>query len=438
MNQRYKKIRNFLIFLWLGILLLSCGKEEPPTGGPVDTVPPEIVHTVPSHLSKNVVMDKIEIHFSEPVEQNSFEAAFNIWPPIGREKFDWSQKSVTIHILEPLEPSTTYYVTIDRNCRDLRTNRLKDVYHFVFSTADEFPENSITGSISFEDDFLPEKGQIYISLYSAADSLLVAKTTPRANGAFQFDYLESGDYLLSAFHDINDNLEYDVDKESWAEKPAGLKVPRVFMPLELSLQDTIKPALKQVLPLTQQVIEAKFTEPLQAVGDIQILNKEDRAALSVVDSVLANDVLSILTAPPDTVSYMLYVYDFVDKKGNVTAIDSAQFRNTLPADTTALVIISHTPGDGTTVETLLPTFQIEFNKMVPAQNIYFSLVNTEQNSEVSCHLHKIDGNKFNIIPEVPLQNYVPYRLTIFQDTSDYAGNRLAGQLVVNILPIILE
>lgn len=422
----------------LGLFLFSCGKEEPPTGGPVDTVPPEIIQTVPAHLSRNVVTDKIEIHFSEPVEQNSFESAFNIWPPIEMGKFGWSSKSVTISISEPLQSSTTYYITIDRQCRDLRANRLKDVYHFVFSTADKFPENSITGSISFEDDFSPEQGQTYVSLYTAIDSLLVAKAVSQANGSFQFDYLEPRDYLISAFHDMNDNLQYEVDKEYWAQEAVHLKGPRLFVPLTLSLQDTISPALKQVTPKSQRVIEVGFTEPLEAVGGIHILSTEDKSMLEVEDSVLATDVLSILTAPPDTVSYILYIYDSVDRKGNATAIDSAQFINRLPSDTTALAIVSHSPEDGTTVETLLPVFRIEFNKIVPAQNIHFSLLNTEKKSEVPCILHKIDGNKFEIVPEAPLQNYVPYRLTIFQDTADYTGNRLASQFIVNILPIILK
>jgi len=438
MNKWTKVIRQLMVYLGLFAFLFSCGKEEPPSGGPIDTVPPEVIQTVPSHLSKNAITDKIEIHFSEPIEQRSFDAAITIWPPIGEKKVSWNQKAVTIHILEALQPSTTYYVTIDRHCRDLHANRLKDVYHFVFSTADKFPENSITGKISFDDNLPPGEGITYISLYSVKDSLPVAKSIPQANGSFRFDYLEQGDYLLSAFYDMNDNLEYDADKEFWAEESVHLQVPVLFVPLVLSLQDTIKPTIKRVLPKSRRVLEARFTEPLKEVGGMQILSMEKRTPLEVADSVLTNDVLSILTETPDSVTYMLYLYNLVDLKDNITVVDSAQFTNTLPVDTTSLKITSFSPDDGATLESLLPVFQIEFNKMVPAKNIHFQLFESEKNEEVASVLNKIDGNKFTIIPAAPLENYVPYRLTIFRDTADYEGNRLASQLVINVLPIVFE
>ncbi|MCK4339164.1 MAG: Ig-like domain-containing protein, partial [Candidatus Cloacimonetes bacterium] len=149
-----------LCVLCVSIFFLSCGKEEPPTGGPKDTVPPEIINVEPSNFTKNYDKQKIEITFSEQIDPDSFQDALIIYPTVLNKRFSCSKSKVMIKILEELLSNQTYHITIDNHSHDIRNNRLEDIYHFVFSTGDSIDSNSISGKVTLEDKLLTTTGKI--------------------------------------------------------------------------------------------------------------------------------------------------------------------------------------------------------------------------------------------------------------------------------------
>jgi len=68
------------------ITVFSCGKDKPPTGGPKDTIPPEIIDFEPGNLTKNFRDDEITITFTETIDERSFEDALHLYPPIMKKK----------------------------------------------------------------------------------------------------------------------------------------------------------------------------------------------------------------------------------------------------------------------------------------------------------------------------------------------------------------
>lgn len=423
--------------LCVSIFFLSCGKEKPPTGGPKDTVPPEIINVEPSNLTKNYNKQRIEITFSEQIDSDSFQDALIIYPNILKKRFVWSKSRISIKILEKLLQNQTYHITVDNHCNDLHHNPLESIYHFAFATGNSIDENSISGTIVFDGELTETDNKIYISLYSAEDTVLIAKTIAEDN-KFYFQNLKRSGYILSAFQDIDDDLEYDFKKEPFFEQEVNLNEPTKFVDMKLSLQDTTKPELKKVITKSRQHLLLEFSEDIKQIQKIKIVNKINKSKLKVLETMLNGSEMDVITAIPDTVSYILVANNIIDLKNNINLSDSINFVNTMPADTNALLLTSCLPEDGTTVNDLMPSFLIEFNKIIPLDNLIVVLKNSENNNSIKLNIEKIRGNKFELKPQIKLKNYVPYKLVISPDCSDYEGNKLDKEVTINILPIIFQ
>ena len=63
------------------ILVCGCAEPRPPTGGPRDETPPQLVSQEPAHESVNVpTTTQLKLTFSEYVNQASFVRALSITP----------------------------------------------------------------------------------------------------------------------------------------------------------------------------------------------------------------------------------------------------------------------------------------------------------------------------------------------------------------------
>jgi len=158
----------------------------------------------------------------------------------------------------------------------------------------------------------------------------------------------------------------------------------------------------------------------------------------VFETMLDASEMDVITAVSDTTSYNLFTYNITDLKNNVTSVDSVSFKNTMPADTSSLSLKGCSPEDGTTVNNLIPIFCLEFNKIMPLDNIIVVLKNSENDNPIKLNIQKIIGNKFELKPQTKLKNYVPYKLVISPDCSDYEGNKLGEEITINILPIVIK
>ncbi|MEY3187071.1 MAG: hypothetical protein RL675_897, partial [Bacteroidota bacterium] len=49
------------------VLLVSCGQQVAPTGGPKDSIPPKLVVAIPAMNAKNFKSDRITLYFDEYV-----------------------------------------------------------------------------------------------------------------------------------------------------------------------------------------------------------------------------------------------------------------------------------------------------------------------------------------------------------------------------------
>jgi uncharacterized protein (DUF2141 family) len=220
------------------ILALSgCAKIAPPTGGPIDETPPEVISSTPVNDALFVPKDtKIEIQFSEDMDRERTEDALFL-SPHDKMELQWKGKRLQLDV--NLRTNTTYLLTIGNRAQDLRGNVLREPFQMAFSTGDRLDPGSLRGNV-YRSDGRSSTAEIFV--YDLAHfSGEVDFSQPRyrtqclMGGRYNFSSLAPGMYRVIAFEDANRNGS--PDPEEWLAIPS----------FDVEVQDTLSYASDLIL-----------------------------------------------------------------------------------------------------------------------------------------------------------------------------------------------
>ena len=207
---------------WLllsSMVLISCGQQVAPTGGPKDSIPPKLVMAIPEVNAKNVKSDRITLYFDEYITlENPFEKITYSPIPKLNPSADGKLKTITIKIKDTLEPNTTYSIDFGESIKDVNEGNILKNLNYAFSTGEYIDSAFLTGQV-----FIAETGQtdstLIAVLHNNLDDSSVAKNKPRyfarlkGDGSFLFRNLKPGNYNLFAIKDQNGDRKYDQPSE---------------------------------------------------------------------------------------------------------------------------------------------------------------------------------------------------------------------------------
>lgn len=260
-------------FILLSLLYLSCARQEPPSGGPEDTTPPQILDHLPRSLATRVPLESnLKIFFGEQMDRKSVEESIFISPPLSYNA-TWRGQILNLSPSIPLELRCTYVVTLGTGCRDLHHNPLLQAYTFAFSTGDSIDRGSIGGITFFQGE--PVEGASIWAYHSNGDSIHLNAipdyvTQSGMGGHFRFDYLTSGNYLVFALLDKNRDGEWDPLAEPLALPPgevtlASGKNSVKGLYLSLALRDTTRPSLITLQPMDYEKLRLAFDHQMDSL-----------------------------------------------------------------------------------------------------------------------------------------------------------------------------
>ncbi len=334
------------------ILACGCATPIPPSGGPPDDTPPELVEATPEQGAVNVDAANVRFTFSEHVDQASFGQAFSISPSFEHPvDFSWSGRSVVIRFPEPLRENTTYVLTIDTNLLDVHRVALSSPIVYAFSTGPTISTGSLSGRVVAASDGSPVAG-VDVLAYARPDSTApdtldsrpAYRTQTDGEGVFSFEYLTEQFYYVPALQDENRNLAPDA-LEPFAAPPA----PSLFAdttrlrpasPWVLARIDTTAPVPLRVQSSARSRHVVRFSEPVEFVD-------RDPAAWIVADSasgrefniidvyLLETDRRDVYLVTPTLTSgrYRVVPAAVADTSGNVVATVPVYFAPTQQEDT---------------------------------------------------------------------------------------------------------
>ncbi len=431
-----KKVLTASAICLIILVVFSCGKDKPPTGGPKDTTSPEVIDFEPANLATNFHDDEITITFTETIDERSFEDALHIYPPVMKKKITSGKQSVTIIFKEELKQDQTYMLTVDTRCKDLRDNSLEKVHSLIFSTSDSISAHKLGVNLVLDERAPVRQGMYFVQIFNALDTIFVTSQNAPVLQDFTFENLPSEEVSVIAFLDENKNSDVDKKRELFDEKIVKLDDTESEITLTLALQDTTKPILTKIAAESAQRLTMRFSEDIKKVRSIRIIDHITKSRLPIYEYIITGSNIECITGVPDTNSYLLELKDVADFNNNITALDTISFLNRQLPDTTLLELDSLSHEDGQTVTTLSPEFRIKFSKIIPLKNISILLVNSEDNQQVELNIQKEKGYTFLVKPKKLLKNYVPYTLIVSEETTDYEGNALGEGITISILPLL--
>jgi methionine-rich copper-binding protein CopC len=267
-----KKVLTASVICLVILAVFSCGKDKPPTGGPKDTTPPEIIDFEPGNLTRNFHDDEIMITFTETIDERSFEDALHIYPPMMKKKITSGKQRVTITFKEELKQDQTYLITIDTRCKDLRDNSLEKVHSLIFSTSDRISAHKLNVNLELDERATERQGMYFLQLYNTQDTIFITSQNAEELQNFTFDNLPSEEVSVIAFLDENKNSYVDKKRELFDEKIVKLDDTENEIKLTLALQDTTKPVLKKVVAESAQRLTMRFSEDITQRADCQFMN----------------------------------------------------------------------------------------------------------------------------------------------------------------------
>lgn len=274
-------IRNFFILL---LCAFSCAQVKPLTGGEKDTIPPNIIKSIPERFSTNTNSDYFFFEFDELIDASTLREKLIISPFYnGSFEVKTKKNTITIFFDSLFEDNTTYIFNFADGVTDVTERNPSLNSKFVFSTGDKIDSSYVSGIIHN-----PLKNELVegalVGLYNKEDSLDLFHKKPvyfsltDEGGRFRIENLKKDEYTIYAFFDENNNLQAEYKKELFG-----------FLEESILIGDSIE---NLYIPI--------FNEDLT---NLELLRKRERG--SVIDLVYNKKIKEYKVSCVENISYSL-------------------------------------------------------------------------------------------------------------------------------------
>jgi len=272
-------MKNTLLAFISSILLYSCASQLPPTGGPKDKDPPQLIFSDPENNTLNWNGKVIQLTFNENIQANEFKKELLITPTYnGDYEYKLNRGTVEITFEEPFNDSTTYTLNFREAIVDLNESNPAEKLLIAFSTWNFLDSIEMSGNVKYL--LLDEPSPDFtVGLYNASDTLNPLNSSPvyltKTNklGNYSFHHLKSDDYRVYAFFDKNNNLRIDSKKEAYG-----------FLPDPITLDTTKREVDLEVVNLDLTELEISSNRQSGQYYEIKFPKFINRYELALLDT----------------------------------------------------------------------------------------------------------------------------------------------------------
>ena len=372
--------------------MLFCAKQLPPPGGPIDTTPPNVVKIVPNPGALNVLTHtKIEITFSEGMNHKTVDDAIFISPwPSEEIKFHWKRKKLRIVFGDTLKENRTYVLTIGAKSTDLHNNQMKESFSMAFSTGDHIDEGQVSGRVYSGSGVEGTLVCAYLLLDSTdvdpAKVLADYYTQCGQQGNYQLKYVAPGKYRLFAIRDRDGNRKYTRGIDALGVPTNDINITKneeiiQNINFQLTLVDTIPPALKSVYAINRSNLLVRFSEEVANFDEANprkyfeiFAEKEPSNGLQIIEcyrNLLDPSNIFIMTKNQSAINYELIVQNIKDNSGNPvdTSSNMIVFAGSTDPDTARPLIVFKSIQDSSKGIVLNPVIRLVFSEAMDQRSV---------------------------------------------------------------------
>lgn len=219
----FQRVGISALFFIILMSFIQCANMQRPTGGPKDSIPPQLLEVTPQNLSTNFKETEIVLTFDEFIKTVNPGKEFSISPDVPTQPiYKVRKKNFIIELPDSLAENTTYTINFGKGLVDYNEGNPFINYNFVFATGDILDSLSISGKVinGYSKDFDLEKDKevIAILIPTSQDTIFGKKkasyyTNVDSSGNFQFNNLREDSYRVYALKDINGDKIYNGNDE---------------------------------------------------------------------------------------------------------------------------------------------------------------------------------------------------------------------------------
>ena len=435
---QFKKV---ILFFSL-VFLAGCANQLPPTGGPADTIPPEIVAVYPADGTIGYQEEYFELEFSEYIQNRTLRESIFISPAVdGTLETDFSGTSVKVYFPGPLKQGYTYTITVGTDVVDYNNNnRMANSYTFRFSTGDKIDNGVITGKVYSE----KPSGVMLFAFRDHPDSAAPLLRKPDyisqagEKGDYTFSGLRDGEYTVFAVRDEFKDLIYKQEQDE-----IGIPSGKFTLSAEDSVQqavhfylskfDTIPPVFQNAIMTDSRHIFITLSEK----PDSSVIKSE---RFSIIDSTSGEVFIPIYAfkgrgkekefflalkdSLPPGLNYYLHCDTLMDQAKNYSLNQSVALTVSERPDTSAPLVIGTEPKPamgfplrGAYIDVLVDD---GFDQRYLASNI--SITDTSKKKHPFT-VRQLDDASFRITIDTVLAPRMEYLLRVsYRIMKDVAGN----------------
>ena len=201
-------------------VLCGCAQQAPPSGGPPDLTPPQIIGFSPDSGQVRVPRNaSIRVSFSKRMDHRSVEDYIFTSPPLHFAEVRWNGNELELVPRDSLRAATTYLAVLGTGGRDTHGNALARTANLVFSTGERVSPGRISGRVT-----APKQSPAGIFVWLYQDSLHADSSWGRDDPDFVGQTGSDGHFEILGlplrvrfsahfFADANRNRSYDEGSE---------------------------------------------------------------------------------------------------------------------------------------------------------------------------------------------------------------------------------
>ncbi len=204
------------------VIISSCANIGMPTGGPKDSIPPELVVTTPEYQALNYKGKDARFTFSEYILPDEIAETLVISPPLAKRPIiKTKSKTLIVQFNQELKDSTTYSLDFKNSVVDNNEKNPLENLRFSFSTGPVLDSLRVAGQAASAFDMEPIENLLVLLQSNLHDSAVfkvipdyIAKTDE--TGMFMMDNIAPGEYHIFAINDANNDMLYNEGAEEIA------------------------------------------------------------------------------------------------------------------------------------------------------------------------------------------------------------------------------
>lgn len=248
-------MKQFLLWLFASLVLVSCARVGSPVGGDKDSIAPKMIGSNIDSSRVNVprTTKELRIDFDEYIQLKDISKNLIISPPIKYSKIipsSTGNKYLEIQWKDTLQASTTYNFNFGNSVVDLNESNVLPYFNFAFSTGEKLDDLYISGTIvdalGSEKSAEGKENNLVVGLYQVKDTMNYRQkpyyiSKADIDGYFELNYLTPGKYKIVGFNDENSNSIYDIGKENVAFQKDEIDLKASISGLKLKSYPSKKP-----------------------------------------------------------------------------------------------------------------------------------------------------------------------------------------------------